>query len=122
MVLGDRAKVIAFPIPNLAPHPSGAFFQTAVRTREGLLTSAVTILSPAIGGDQISGLRNEVHDQIGGLRKAMHEGFAAISRRLDQIIQMLPSLLGLAPEQITVTARQNRLTVTGAKRVRSPQQ
>jgi hypothetical protein len=31
--------------------------------------------------------RNEVHDQIGGLRKEMHEGFAAINRRLDQIIQ-----------------------------------
>jgi hypothetical protein len=38
--------------------------------------------------DQIGGLRSEVHDQIGGLRKEMHEGFAAISRRLDQIIQM----------------------------------
>jgi hypothetical protein len=30
----------------------------------------------------------KVHDQIGGLRKEMHEGFAAINRRLDQIIQM----------------------------------
>jgi archaellum component FlaC len=45
--------------------------------------------------DQIGGLRTEVHDeigevhdQIGGLRKEMHEGFAAINRRLDQIIQM----------------------------------
>jgi hypothetical protein len=44
--------------------------------------------------DQIAGLRTEVHDQIadvrveiGGLRKDMHEGFAAINRRLDQIIQ-----------------------------------
>jgi hypothetical protein len=44
--------------------------------------------------DQIGGLRTEVHDQIGdvrveigGLRKEMHEGFAAINRRLDQIIQ-----------------------------------
>jgi len=29
-----------------------------------------------------------VHDQIGGLCKEMHEGFAAINRRLNQIIQM----------------------------------
>jgi hypothetical protein len=42
----------------------------------------------------IGGLRTEVHDQIGdvrveigGLRKEMHEGFAAITRRLDQIIE-----------------------------------
>jgi hypothetical protein len=42
-------------------------------------------------GDDI---RSEVRDQIGdvrveigGLRKEMHEGFAAINRRLDQIIQ-----------------------------------
>jgi hypothetical protein len=33
--------------------------------------------------DQING----VHVEIGGLRKEMHEGFAAINRRLDQIIQ-----------------------------------
>jgi hypothetical protein len=33
-------------------------------------------------------IRTDVHDQIGGLRKEMHEGFAAINRRLDQIIQM----------------------------------
>jgi hypothetical protein len=33
--------------------------------------------------DQING----VHVEIGGLRKKMHEGFAAINRRLDQIIQ-----------------------------------
>jgi hypothetical protein len=33
--------------------------------------------------DQISG----VHVEIGGLRKEMHDGFAAINRRLDQIIQ-----------------------------------
>jgi hypothetical protein len=39
-------------------------------------------------------IRSDVHDQIGevrveigGLRKEMHEGFAAINRRLDQIIQ-----------------------------------
>jgi hypothetical protein len=38
--------------------------------------------------DQISGLRNEVGDQISGLREEMHEGFAAINRRLEQIIQM----------------------------------
>jgi hypothetical protein len=38
--------------------------------------------------DQIGGLRTEVHDQIGGLGKEMHEGFAAVNRRLDQIIQM----------------------------------
>jgi hypothetical protein len=44
--------------------------------------------------DQLGALRKEVHDQIGevrveigGLRKEMHEGFAAINRRLDQIIQ-----------------------------------
>jgi hypothetical protein len=43
----------------------------------------------------IKSARTEVHDQIGdvrleigGLRKEMHEGFAAINRRLDQIIQM----------------------------------
>jgi hypothetical protein len=33
-------------------------------------------------------IRTDVHDQIGGLRKEVHEGFAAINRRLDQIIQM----------------------------------
>jgi hypothetical protein len=33
--------------------------------------------------DQING----VHVEIGGLRKEMLEGFAAINRRLDQIIQ-----------------------------------
>jgi hypothetical protein len=45
--------------------------------------------------DQLGGLRTEVHDQIGdvrgeigGLRKEMHEGFAAINRRLDQIMRM----------------------------------
>jgi hypothetical protein len=39
-------------------------------------------------------IRTDVHDQIGdvrveigGLRNEMHEGFAAINRRLDQIIQ-----------------------------------
>jgi hypothetical protein len=39
-------------------------------------------------------IRTDMHDQIGkvrveigGLRKEMHEGFAAINRRLDQIIQ-----------------------------------
>jgi hypothetical protein len=37
---------------------------------------------------QIGGLRSDVHDQIGGLRNDMHEGFAALNRRLDQIIQM----------------------------------
>jgi archaellum component FlaC len=44
--------------------------------------------------DQISALRTDVHDQIGevrveigGLRKELHEDFAAINRRLDQIIQ-----------------------------------
>jgi hypothetical protein len=40
-----------------------------------------------IGAD-VGNLRTEVHDQIGGLRKEMHDGFAAINRRLDQIIQM----------------------------------
>jgi hypothetical protein len=33
-------------------------------------------------------IRSDVHDQIGGLRKEMHEGFAGITRRLDQIIQI----------------------------------
>jgi hypothetical protein len=33
-------------------------------------------------------IRTDVRDQIGRLRKEMHEGFAAINRRLDQIIQM----------------------------------
>jgi hypothetical protein len=44
--------------------------------------------------DQIGALRTDLLDQggelrveIGGLRKEMHENFAAINRRLDQIIQ-----------------------------------
>jgi hypothetical protein len=42
------------------------------------------------GEDIRTDVRNqigEVHVEIGGLRKEMHEGFAAINRRLDQIIQ-----------------------------------
>ena len=33
-------------------------------------------------------IRTDVRVEIGGLRKEMYEGFAAINRRLDQIIQM----------------------------------
>jgi hypothetical protein len=43
------------------------------------------------GEDIRTDVRNQIGDvrlEIGGIRQEMHEGFAAINRRLDEIIQM----------------------------------